>query len=63
MIFATDAHYLLKDRYVHKAYLNSKDGDREIDDFYSYAHLMGNEEAFDNLLIFIAEEEFTIMVQ
>jgi DNA polymerase-3 subunit alpha len=50
MIFATDAHYLTeKDRTVHKAYLNSKDGDREVDDFYRYAHLMDNEEAYSNL--------------
>ena len=50
MIFATDAHYLIeKDRTVHKAYLNSKDGDREVDDFYRYAHLMDNEEAYSNL--------------
>lgn len=62
MIFATDAHYLLaKDRYVHKAYLNSKDGDREVDDFYAYAHFMDNEEAYDNLKDIYSGEEFVSM--
>lgn len=62
MIFATDAHYLTsKDRAVHKAYLNSKDGEREIDDFYYYSHLMDNEEAFDNLYPYYTEDEFSQM--
>ena len=46
----TDAHYLKKeDRYVHKAYLNSKQGDREVDEFYSYAYLQTTEEIIKNL--------------
>jgi DNA polymerase-3 subunit alpha len=62
MIFATDAHYLTsKDRAVHKAYLNSKDGEREVDDFYYYSHLMDNEEAFENLSPHFTEEEFSEM--
>jgi len=40
MILGSDAHYLTKeDRYVHKAYLNSKGGEREVDLFYEYAYL------------------------
>ena len=50
MIVATDAHYLKKeDRYVHKAYLNSKGGEREVDSFYEYAYLQSNEEIIENL--------------
>ncbi len=50
MIYGTDAHYLTKkDRYVHKAYLNSKEGEREVDSFYEFAHLMDNTEAFEYL--------------
>lgn len=46
MIVGTDAHYLTKeDRYVHKAYLNSKGGEREVDSFYEFAHLMTFDEA------------------
>ena len=45
MVIGSDAHYLKKeDRYVHKAYLNSKNGDREVDDFYEYSYLQSEEE-------------------
>ena len=60
MIFATDAHYLTaKDRPMHKAYLNSKEGEREVDGFYWAAHLMDNQEAFENLYPYYNEEEFS----
>ena len=50
MVVGTDAHYLRKeDRYVHKAYLNSKGGEREVDDFYEYAYLQDNDEIIENL--------------
>ena len=50
MCIGSDAHYLTKEtRFAHKAYLNSKDGDREVDTFYEYAHLMTPEEARNNL--------------
>lgn len=49
IIMATDAHYLTaEDRTVHKGYLNSKEGEREVDSFYFDSHLMDNEEAFSN---------------
>ena len=45
MVVGTDSHYLTKeDRFVHKAYLNSKDGDREIDSFYEFSRLMDYDE-------------------
>lgn len=45
-----DSHYLKKeDRYVHKSLLNSKDGDREVDDFYSYTYLQSEGEIRENL--------------
>ena len=51
MTVGTDAHYLTaEDRPVHKAYLNSKGGEREVDDFYEFAHLMTYEEAAQLLL-------------
>ena len=50
MIIGTDAHYLTKnDRFVHKSYLNSKGGEREVDSFYEFAHLMSYDEAYDLL--------------
>ena len=51
MTLGSDAHYLTKaDRYVHKSYLNSKGGDREVDSFYEFAHLMTPEECADLLM-------------
>lgn len=45
MIASSDAHFLKKeDRYVHKAFLNSKEGDREVDAFYQDAYLHTNAE-------------------
>ena len=44
-IITTDAHYLKKeDKNIHKAYLNSQDGDREVDDFYNSTYMMSTEE-------------------
>ena len=52
----TDAHYLTEqDRLIHKAYLNSKDGEREVDSFYEFARLMSPEEVF-NLLEYSFEK-------
>ena len=56
MVIGTDAHYLKKeDRYVHKAYLNSKGGEREVDDFYEYSFLQTEEEIKENLTPSIVE--------
>ena len=50
MVLGTDAHFLKKeDRYVHKAYLNSKDGEREVDDFYEFSYLQDEDEIIENL--------------
>ena len=50
MVIGSDAHYLKQeDRYVHKAYLNSKGGEREVDDFYEYSYLQTEEEVIENL--------------
>ena len=46
MSVGNDAHYLRKeDRYIHKAYLNSKGGEREVDIFYEFCYLKTEEEA------------------
>lgn len=59
IVIGSDAHYLTtQERPIHKAYLNSKDGEREIDDFYTYSHYMTKEEAFDNLSVTFSEEDF-----
>lgn len=51
LIITTDAHYLNKsERPIHKAYLNSKQGDREVDDFYSSTFLMPTSEIIRYLM-------------
>lgn len=50
MTVATDSHYLKKeDRAIHKAYLTSKEGEREVDDFYEFSRLMDYDECFSLL--------------
>ena len=50
VVIGDDSHYLKKeDRYVHKSYLNSSDGDREVDTFYQYAYLHTEEECIEDL--------------
>lgn len=50
MTIGLDAHYLTKkDRFIHKAYLNSKNGDREVDSFYEFTYLMNSDECTELL--------------
>lgn len=61
-IITTDAHYLRKeDRFIHKAYLNAQDGDREVDDFYATTYLMNTEELESYLDL--TEDELQIAYQ
>ena len=44
-IITTDSHYARpEDKPIHKAYLNSQNGDREVDDFYATTYMMTTEE-------------------
>lgn len=64
LVCGSDAHFLRKeDRYVHKAYLNSKEGEREVDSFYAYAHLQDDEEAFENLSKVYSRDEFNTICE
>ena len=50
MVVGTDAHYLKKeDRFVHKSYLNSKGGEREVDDFYEFTYVQTPDEVRTHL--------------
>lgn len=45
IVVATDSHYARpEDRQIHKAYLNSKEGDREVDAFYEFTYMMSYDE-------------------
>lgn len=56
-IVTTDAHYLKKEhRNFHRCFLNSKDGDREVDDFYSSTYMMSTDEIREYLKDYIEED-------
>ena len=58
-IITTDTHYLKKeDAAIHKAYLNSQDGDREVDDFYATTYMMDTEELESHMDLQDDELEF-----
>ena len=47
LVIGTDAHYLTEDkRPIHKAFLNAKEGEREVDSFYHDSYLMSDAEAY-----------------
>ena len=63
IVFGTDSHYLTKnDRFVHKAYLNSKEGEREVDDFYEFSFLMTQDEIVEYLSPSFTLDEIKEMV-
>ncbi len=55
-IITTDSHYLSKDdRDIHRAFLHSQEGEREVDKFYEFTYMMSEDEIKD-----ILESHFTI---
>lgn len=57
-IITTDSHYLGKeDNVIHKSFLNSKDAEREVDDFYATAYLMSEQEVREYFKNNISEED------
>ena len=57
-IVTTDSHYLKKSHAIfHKCYLQSKDGDRETDDFYASTYMMDEEELNEYLKGYLTEEQ------
>ena len=59
MTVGTDTHYLTEaDRPIHKAYLNSKGGEREVDSFYEFAHLMDSDKVTELLMLSFNDKDF-----
>lgn len=59
MIPTSDAHYLKKeDRYIHKAFLNSEEKEREVDAFYQDTYLHSNEEMIEKFKLSDYDEMF-----
>lgn len=64
MVIGCDAHYLSKeDKYVHSAFLNSREEDRETESFYAYAYLQDEDDIKSNLKGTVLEEEYLHMVK
>lgn len=58
IIPTTDTHYINKeDAVYHKVYLQSQEGDREVDDFYATAYLMSPDELREHLKIDFKDEQ------
>lgn len=55
---ATDGHYLTKDdRHSHKVYLQSRNSEREVDDFYDATYIMSEDEIKEYLIGHMTEQE------
>lgn len=64
IIPTTDTHYLRKeDAVYHKVYLQSQEGDREVDDFYATAYLMSPDELREHLRIDFTDEQIDQMFE
>ena len=56
-IITTDSHYCKKqDKSIHKAYLTSQEGEREVDEFYDTTYMMNTEELESYFNYFSKEE-------
>lgn len=63
-IITTDHHYTKReDRKIHKAYLNSKNGEREVDDFYEATYMMSTEEIHKRMDKHIGAEQVDLGLQ
>jgi len=59
-----DVHYLsLEKKPIHTAYLNSKDSEREVEQFYASCYLMTEKETFQHLSTHLAKEEATKAIE
>ena len=62
-IITTDTHYLKReDASIHKAFLNSQEGDREVDSFYATTYLMETAE-LESYMYYMTDEEFNFAYQ
>lgn len=62
LVFSTDSHYLKSsDRYFHECFLNSKDGDREVQDFYKTTYLLTFDEIKEYLSVNFTDNEIEQM--
>lgn len=61
VVISLDAHYLKKEDFnIHKAFLNSQDGDRETESFYASTYMMSREEIHNYMDESIGKETVSI---
>lgn len=61
-IITTDSHYLSKDeRALHKSFLESKSGNREVDAFYASTYVMSVREIVEYMGTYISNEKLKVM--
>lgn len=59
VVIGTDAHYpTKKEAPIHAAYLNAKEGEREVRSFYSSAYIMGTEEVWEYMASYVKQADF-----
>ena len=64
IIPSTDSHYAQKDdAWIHKIYLQSQEGDREVEDFYATAYLMLPEELREHLRLNFSDDQIDQMFE
>lgn len=63
IIITTDAHYLKKeDRAIHESFLKSKEGEREVADFYSAAYMMSVDEISEYMSTYCSGEKLSVIL-
>ena len=63
IIITTDAHYLKKeDRAIHESFLKSKEGEREVADFYSAAYMMSVDEISEYMSTYCSGEKLGVIL-
>lgn len=64
IIPSCDSHHLSKDdAWIHKIYLQSQEGDREVDDFYATAYLMSPDELREHLRLSFSDDQIDQMFE
>lgn len=64
LVCTTDTHYLREeDREIHKALLNAKDGEREVDEFYRMTYMMDGAELREKLSLEFSNKDIDEMYE
>ena len=59
-IITTDSHYIKEEeKFIHRAYLKSQNGEREVDEFYDTTYLMGTEE-IEKYFSYLTQEQLEL---